>query len=237
MRNEAPPGAGPGRQADGTGRRPGIAIWDEPSRCPICRAAGPCPRRPSGQLGRAGRPPGGPRTQATPARRRDWPPWSPWPRRTSSPPRTRQAPAIGGSSPAGRYAPAGRPAGAAPGPRRRHSRRPVSAIPLRQRLAYGVLLAGGLFLAGRFAIFWFNPARLPRDFGPRADLGDLALFAALTVVIWHRQVMDIIGWLICRRMDPHREPPRPPPGCAWPSSRRSCRAVSHSTCSAGRWPA
>ena len=43
-------------------------------------------------------------------------------------------------------------------------------------------------------------------------MGDLVLFAALTLVIWHRQVMDIIGWVICRRMDPHREPPRPAPG-------------------------
>ena len=32
------------------------------------------------------------------------------------------------------------------------------------------------------------------------------------MVIWHRQVMDIIGWIICRRMDPHREPPRPTSG-------------------------
>ena len=88
----------------------------------------------------------------------------------------------------------------------------MTAIPLRQRLTYALLLACGLFLGARFAVFWFNPARLPRDFGPSAGLGDLALFAGLTVVIWHRQVMDIIGWIICRRMDPQREPPRPAPG-------------------------
>ena len=53
----------------------------------------------------------------------------------------------------------------------RHSRRPADAIPVRRRLAYAVLLAGGLFLATRFAIFWFNPARMPRDFGPRLGPG------------------------------------------------------------------
>jgi cellulose synthase/poly-beta-1,6-N-acetylglucosamine synthase-like glycosyltransferase len=39
----------------------------------------------------------------------------------------------------------------------------------------------------------------------------VALFAGLTVVIWHRQIMEIIAWIICRRMDPHREPPEPAP--------------------------
>ena len=72
---------------------------------------------------------------------------------------------------------------------------------------------GGLFLATRFAIFWFNPARLPRDFGPGADLGDVALFAALTLVIWHRQVMDIIAWLISVGWKHHRAPPPPRVAC------------------------
>ena len=56
------------------------------------------------------------------------------------------------------------------------------------------------------------------DFGPGADVGDLAMFAALTLVIWHRQVMDIISWVICRRMAPHREPPGPRRDCGSPSS-------------------
>jgi len=91
----------------------------------------------------------------------------------------------------------------------RHSRQAANAIPLRQRLTYGLLLVIGLLLAARFAAFWFSPERLPRDFGRRLDFGDVALFAGLTFVIWHRQVMDIIGWFICGRMDPYREPPRP----------------------------
>ncbi len=95
---------------------------------------------------------------------------------------------------------------------RRHSRQAARAIPLRQRLTYGLLMLVGLLLAARFATFWFNPQRLPRDFGRVADAGDVALFAALTFVIWHRQVMDIVVWAICRRMEPHREPPPPAPG-------------------------
>ena len=40
MRNEAPPGAVPGGYADGPGRRPGIAVWDEPPTVPIQKAGG-----------------------------------------------------------------------------------------------------------------------------------------------------------------------------------------------------
>lgn len=94
----------------------------------------------------------------------------------------------------------------------RHSRQMVPAIPLRQRLTYGLLMLVGLLLAARFAAFWFNPQRLPRDFGRTADLGDLAMYAALSFVIWNRQVMDLVVWAICRRMEPHREPPVPPAG-------------------------
>ena len=202
MRNEAPPGAVPGGYADGPGRRPGIAVWDEPPTVPIQKAGGQARGQAadlaSGQaaglatlvaIAEADQSPG---THRLPGMRQ--PPGRP---RRAAPPALPAQPALP-ARPEGRVG--------------RHSRRPSSAIPLRQRLAYGVLLAGGLFLAARFAIFWFNPARLPRDFGPGADVGDLALFAALTLVIWHRQVMDIIGWVICRRMDPHREPPRPAPG-------------------------
>ena len=183
MRNEAPPGAGPGGHADGTGRRPGIAVWDEPPTLPDL----PGSRQAAGlatlvAIATTDQPPAG------------QPPAGQPPARHQPDKRRQAAPAL----------PQGRPG--------RHSRRAVTAIPLRQRLTYALLLACGLFLAARFAVFWFNPARLPRDFGPGAGLGDLALFAGLTVVIWHRQVMDIIGWIICRRMDPQREPPRPAPG-------------------------
>jgi hypothetical protein len=67
----------------------------------------------------------------------------------------------------------------------------------------------GLLLVARFAVFWFNPARLPRAFGRSLDPGDFILFAGLTLVIWHRQAMEILAWLICRRVGRHQEPPVP----------------------------
>ena len=70
----------------------------------------------------------------------------------------------------------------------------------------------GLLLAGRFAVFWFNPARLPRSFGRALEPGDFILFAGLTVVIWHRQVMEIAAWIICRKVPRHQEPPPPEAG-------------------------
>jgi cellulose synthase (UDP-forming) len=91
----------------------------------------------------------------------------------------------------------------------RHSKRQARAMPLRHRLLNGLMILIGLALAARFAAFWFDPARLPRDFGPDLDAWDVILFALLTFVVWHRQTMDIIGWLICSRVEAHEEPPRP----------------------------
>ena len=163
MGTEAPPGAGPG----GGGRTapPGIAIGDEPTM-PDLTGDLPGGDRPGHWAGPKA--PRGPRKR--PARRPGLATLVAIAEADSSPLRIRRAPAI-------RRVFTSRPVRAGRPPRRcrsrplRHSRRPVSAIPLRQRLAYGVLLAGGLFLAGRFAIFWFNPARLPRDFGPGLTWG------------------------------------------------------------------
>jgi hypothetical protein len=83
---------------------------------------------------------------------------------------------------------------------------------LRHRLAYGLLLAAGVFLAARFAFFWFRPARVPRDFGAGVDLSDLFMFAALTFVVWHRQFLDMCAWLACTRMEVYRPAPPPAPG-------------------------
>jgi cellulose synthase (UDP-forming) len=82
-------------------------------------------------------------------------------------------------------------------------------LPLRQRLAYFLLLATGVVLAVRFGWFWFSLTRLPRNFGSRPDGGDAVLFAALTFVIWHRQLIDMCSWLICTRVEAYR--PAPPP--------------------------
>jgi cellulose synthase (UDP-forming) len=91
----------------------------------------------------------------------------------------------------------------------RQAMRHVARLPLRQRLTYGLLLVIGLLLAIRFAVFWFSPSRLPRAFSRRLDVGDLAMFAGLTFVIWHRQAMDILGWLICGRVEAQRQPLSP----------------------------
>jgi cellulose synthase/poly-beta-1,6-N-acetylglucosamine synthase-like glycosyltransferase len=82
-------------------------------------------------------------------------------------------------------------------------------LPLRQRLIYILLLLAGLFLVVRFGFFWFSLSRLPRDFGRRLDVGDFVLFAALTGVVWHRQLVDMCSWLICTRVEAYR--PAPPP--------------------------
>lgn len=104
--------------------------------------------------------------------------------------------------------------GAGPEPRHqgRQSMRHGSRLPLRQRLTYGVLLTFGLVFAVRFAAFWFNPSRLPRAFGSGLDAGDLVLFGGLTFVVWHRQAMDILAWLICGRVEAHRQPLSPDRG-------------------------
>jgi cellulose synthase (UDP-forming) len=89
----------------------------------------------------------------------------------------------------------------------RHAARRSSRVRLHKRLAYALLLGLGLAFAVRFAVFWFNPARLPRDFSGGFAIANLALFAGLTFVVWHRQAMDILSWLICRRVEAHRDAP------------------------------
>ena len=91
----------------------------------------------------------------------------------------------------------------------RHAVRSARGLPSWERLAYWGLMTVGLFLVARFAVFWFNPARLPRAFGRTLEPGDFALFAGLTLVIWHRQAMEILAWLICRRVGGRQEQPAP----------------------------
>lgn len=101
------------------------------------------------------------------------------------------------------------PESAPPRPLLKHAGLPATWIPSWERLFYWVLMTIGLLLVGRFAVFWFNPARLPRSFGPTLEPGDFVLFAGLTMVIWHRQVMEIAAWIICRKVPRHEEPPAP----------------------------
>ncbi len=83
---------------------------------------------------------------------------------------------------------------------------------IRQRIIYGLLLSAGLSLAARFGIYWFSPTRLSHSFGRHLNPGDVVLFTALTFVVWHRLLMDLLGWIICSRVEPHRDPPYPPTG-------------------------
>ena len=93
----------------------------------------------------------------------------------------------------------------------RPARRWVCRLQSRALLFNWLLLAVGLALAARFALYWFSPARLPQDFGGGLGVFDIVLFAALTFVVWHRQAMDILSWLICRRLEGHQESPPPQP--------------------------
>jgi len=81
-----------------------------------------------------------------------------------------------------------------------------------QRVVYALMFSAGLVLLGRFGYFWFTAARVPRDFGRQVDAGDIALFGALTFVVWHRVLIDLSSWLICRRVDPLRSDPPPARG-------------------------
>ena len=90
------------------------------------------------------------------------------------------------------------------------ARRWVHLLQSRALLINGLLLAVGVVLAARFALYWFSPARLPRDFGGGLGVCNVILFAALTLVVWHRQAMDILSWLICSRVEGHQGSPPPP---------------------------
>src|SRR3984885_15869884 len=81
------------------------------------------------------------------------------------------------------------------------ARRGAHPLHSRALLVNWLLLAAGMALAARFALFWFNPARLPRDLAGGPEVWDIVLFAALTFVVWHRQAMDILAWLICSRLE------------------------------------
>jgi cellulose synthase/poly-beta-1,6-N-acetylglucosamine synthase-like glycosyltransferase len=88
----------------------------------------------------------------------------------------------------------------------------AGVVRFHQRVGYWLLVLIGLGLAAGFARFWFSPARLPHDFGRRIDAADLVLFAVLSFVIWHRLLVDIVGWIICLRIGSYREAPDPQPG-------------------------
>jgi cellulose synthase (UDP-forming) len=70
----------------------------------------------------------------------------------------------------------------------------------------------GLGLAVAFGVFWFSNARLPHDFGRRINWADIALFGALSFVVWHRLVLDVFAWVMCLTVRSYRRAPTPQPG-------------------------
>jgi cellulose synthase (UDP-forming) len=97
------------------------------------------------------------------------------------------------------------------GAHRRWLREPLARHIL-QRTIYALVLIIGLVLAGRFALFWFNSTRMPRDFSSHFWLADLVLFSALTFVVWHRLFIDVATWVICSRIEPPHSVTEPPRG-------------------------
>jgi cellulose synthase (UDP-forming) len=88
----------------------------------------------------------------------------------------------------------------------------IAPVRLRHRIGYAFMATIGLALAVGFGYFWFEPSRLPHDFGSRTDVGDLVLFIVLSFVVWHRLVLDITAWLLCGLVGSYRQPPAPPAG-------------------------
>ena len=60
------------------------------------------------------------------------------------------------------------------------------------------------------------------------------MFAALTFVVWHRQLIDLCSWLICTRVEAYRPAPPPPAGLRVAFITTLCRAASRSRCCGGR---
>jgi cellulose synthase (UDP-forming) len=88
----------------------------------------------------------------------------------------------------------------------------AGVVSLGYRLCYGLVVAIGLALAAAFGRFWFSAARLPHDFGRRLDAADILFFCALTFVVWHRLLLDLVAWVMCLRVASYRLAPPPPPG-------------------------
>lgn len=88
----------------------------------------------------------------------------------------------------------------------------AGVVPLSYRLCYGLVVLIGLAMAVAFGRFWFSSARLPHDFGRRIDAADIVLFGALTFVVWHRLMLDVVAWVMCLRVASYRPAPSPAPG-------------------------
>src|SRR5688572_8627156 len=56
-----------------------------------------------------------------------------------------------------------------------------------------------------FAIWWFNPAHFPNNFSLYPSVWDALLFLAVSYVIWHPIIMEVLSWAISSHIKDIRE--------------------------------
>ncbi|MFQ1000499.1 glycosyltransferase family 2 protein [Modestobacter sp. SSW1-42] len=82
----------------------------------------------------------------------------------------------------------------------------------RERAVWIVSVAFGAGSLALFTHFWFSEARLPAEETGRVSWIGLGTFALLTVVVWHRILMDGLNHVLSRRLPRYRAPQPPAPG-------------------------
>lgn len=82
---------------------------------------------------------------------------------------------------------------------------------LAERIKFYGLVGIGLLLTGVFAVAWFWPANLPHNFVGVPHALDFLLFVAVSYVVWHQIVMEVLTWMIAERIK-HPRSVIPPAG-------------------------
>lgn len=77
-----------------------------------------------------------------------------------------------------------------------------------QRGLHAGLSFVSLILIALFAIWWFNPSHVAHQFTGYYRILDLVLFVALTYIIWHPIIMEVLTWAIASHI---RTRPTPQP--------------------------
>lgn len=66
----------------------------------------------------------------------------------------------------------------------------------RDKYTFHVLTGIALLLVSVFAVWWFNPGHVPDNFEGALHLFDWLLFIAVSYVVWHPIVMNVLKWAI-----------------------------------------
>jgi cellulose synthase (UDP-forming) len=82
----------------------------------------------------------------------------------------------------------------------------------KERAVWTVSVAFGAGSLALFAHFWFSDERLSAEGAGRLSWIGLGTFALLTVVVWHRILMDGLNHVLSRRLPRYQAPPPPDPG-------------------------